>query len=124
MPRQEGDNDAYSVEESERQHEEHLRYQVRWRQNRRENGNANDTVTNMPDKETVIDQTDAGKEVRDHRKLEHYPKRQDEPGHKREIFPHLYQGMHLNGFISPQQKLESELQKDLIAKSRPREKKK
>jgi hypothetical protein len=56
----------------------------------------------MPDKETVIDHTDTGKKVGDYRKLEHHPKRQNQPRYQRKIFAHLDQRLYLDGFIPAQ----------------------
>src|SRR5215475_5817073 len=78
----------------------------------------------MPDKKTVIDQADARKKVGDHRKLKHHAKCQNQPRYDREIVTHLYQWLHLDGFIPAQQKFESELQENFITKKSPSKKKK
>ena len=124
MPCKEGDKNADSVEQSQRHHEENLGDEVRRGQNRRKDRDADDRVADMADKEAVIDQTDARKEIGDYRKLEHHAKRQDQPRYQRKIFSHLDQRLNLNRFIPAQQKLESELQENFITENRSRKKKK
>src|SRR5215510_846588 len=78
----------------------------------------------MPDKKAVIDHADAREKISDYRKLKHHAKGQNQARYDRKVVTHLNQWLYLNGFIPAQQKFESELQENFIAKKSPGKKKK
>ena len=70
----------------------------------------------------MVDQSDSGEKIGNHRQLEHHTQGQDQARNQREIIADLNQGLHPDGFVSSQQKTEAELKHHVVTKRRAEQK--